>query len=714
MSVTVVFPGQGCQRAGMGADFARRYPIARETFEEAGDAVGLDLMRMCFEPDARLHLTAYTQPCVLAAEIAAYRVVVQECDLTPDLFGGHSLGEYAALVAAGAMPFADAVGLVHVRGTLMQQAVPEGQGAMAALLLDDIAASGAVQVAEAAGAEVANHNSPEQVVISGDTLSVERARLALARSHPALTFMKLKVSAPFHSSLMRPASDEFASCLRSLADRIDPARAAVVASNFTGALHRPDELLGNLVGQLAGPVRWLDNMRLLTGAERTVLEIGPRSALAKFFGAIGTTVTTITGVADLSPLTRADAASLGDPGFARAHGTRLAYAVGGLPLGITSPALVARLAGDGLLGYLGTAGLDPERVEDDVRRLRAELPAGAPWGVSVARDPHRPTLAPRTIERLLELGVDRLEVTGYAEAAPELVRYRLAGDGGPNRLLARVGDVGAAAAFLGPPPPQTVQMFYERGVIDEDQARRAADITMADDVCVDAAAPDAPPLATELTLLPAVARRRAGLAAPVRIGVAGALGTPAAVAAAFALGADFVLTGPLNQCSPEAGLSDRAKDMLAAAGPDDFTTAPAAEDGQRERVLRRGTFFPARAEKLHTLGDGGAALDPAERERIERQFLTRGLDELADAPDAPGAAPLQAALRFYLADALRRACAGEEAERLNYRIVGGPEVGEFNEAVRGTPLEPWSARHVDDIARHLMDGAAWLLQQRGQ
>jgi trans-AT polyketide synthase, acyltransferase and oxidoreductase domains len=710
MSVTVVFPGQGCQRAGMGADFARRYPIARETFEEAGDAVGLDLMRMCFEPDARLHLTAYTQPCVLAAEIAAYRVLVQECDLVPDLFGGHSLGEYAALVAAGAMPFADAVGLVHVRGTLMQQVVPEGQGAMAALLLDDIAASGAVKVAEEAGAEVANHNSPEQVVISGDTLSVERARLALARSHPALTFVKLKVSAPFHSSLMRPASEEFASCLRSLADRIDPARAAVVASNFTGELHRPDELLDNLVGQLAGPVRWLDNMRLLAGAGRTVLEIGPRSALAKFFAAIGTAVTTITGVADLSPLTRADAASLGDPGFARAHGTRLAYAVGGLPLGITSPALVARLAGDGLLGFLGTAGLDLERVEDDVRRLRAELPAGAPWGVSVARDPHRPAVAPRTIERLLELGVDRLEVTGYAEAAPELVRYRLAG-GAPNRLLARVGDVGAAAAFLGPPPPQTVQMLYERGVIDEEQARRAAGITMADDVCVDAAAPDAPPLATELTLLPAVARCRAGLAAPVRVGVAGALGTPAAVAAAFALGADFVLTGPLNQCSPEAGLGDRAKDMLAAAGPDDFTTAPAGVDGQRERVLRRGTFFPARAEKLHTLDHCGAAPDPAERERIERQFLLRGLDEVAAAADA---GPLQAALRFYLADALRRACAGDEAERLNYRIVGGPEVGEFNEAVRGTPLEPWSARHVDDIARHLMDGAARLLQQRGQ
>src|SRR5262245_38318480 len=209
----VVFPGQGAQRRGMGADFHSEYPIARATFEEASDAAGEDLARICFEADQRLRRTEYTQPCILTTQIAAYRVACTEFGLIATVFGGHSLGEYTALVAAGVLPFADAVRLVRTRGALMQRAVPEGHGAMAALILEGIEESGAVGIASAAGVEVANHNSAAQLVISGTTDSVARARRALADALPELTFVPLDVSAPFHSSLMRPVVEPFRACL---------------------------------------------------------------------------------------------------------------------------------------------------------------------------------------------------------------------------------------------------------------------------------------------------------------------------------------------------------------------------------------------------------------------------------------------------------------------------------------------------------------------
>ncbi|GIJ29512.1 polyketide biosynthesis protein PksE [Micromonospora qiuiae] len=766
----VVFPGQGSQRTGMAADYHREFETVRRTFAEASDVVGEDLRRICFEPDPRLHLTEFTQPCVLTAEVAAYRVAVAEFGLRARYFGGHSLGEYTALVAAGALPFAEAVSLVRARGALMQQAVPAGQGSMAALLLDDVADSGAVDVALATGLEVANVNSPVQIVVSGAVENLERAREALARSHPSLTFVRLKVSAPFHSSAMRPAEDEFAAELARHASRLRPDRAAAVTSNYTGDFHEPAALMSNLVRQITGPVRWLENMRTLAGTgEGQVFEIGPRAALAKFFRAYGRTAIPVTNLAEaatlLSPgrvgrapelstatgggqpvaaggslpdLTPAELTPgrLGDPGFRADHGVRWAYVVGGLAPGVTSPRLVIRLAGAGLLGYLGVDGLDPAQIKAAVGEVRAGVPAGAPWGVSVAHDPHHPALAARTIDLLRRLDVNRLEAIGFTDDITELVGYRLAGlrlvDGRPRparRLLARVSRPEVARLFLGPPPTAVVDLLRERGVLTTDEARLAAYLPVADDVCVDASATGQP---NETSLLPGIRRLRDRIAADhgwpagSRVGVAGELGTPEVVAAAFVLGADFVLTGALNMCTPEAGASALAKDMLADAGVGDFATAPAYhtfEAGGRVAVLRRGLFFPSRADKLHQLYQShtGGDMDPAERERIEKQFFGRGFDEVwaeiaADhagwdqeeirRAERDGRLRFALLCRWYLREAARRAMVGDIGDRLNFLIPGGPAVGAFNDAVRGTVLEKWADRHVDRVAEFLMLGAA--------
>ncbi|UGT67983.1 thioesterase domain-containing protein [Nocardia gipuzkoensis] len=299
---TIVFPGQGAQRTGMGADFCAEFPLARDTFAEASDAVGEDLLRICAERDPRLHRTEYTQPCVLTMEIAAYRVLSAEFGVRPVAFGGHSLGEYAALVAADVFDLADGVRLVRTRGALMQRAVPEGAGAMAALILPDIAGSGVSDLVAEAGAEVANDNSTDQLVISGGSDAIAAARVILAERLPDLRFVPLRVSAPFHSRWMRGIESEFAGHLAECAPRLRAERAVAVTSNYTGEFHRPETVTEHLVRQISAPVRWTANMRALLRSGTPRYEVGPSAPLSKFFATLGAPVTRIATVRDLRAL----------------------------------------------------------------------------------------------------------------------------------------------------------------------------------------------------------------------------------------------------------------------------------------------------------------------------------------------------------------------------------------------------------------------------
>ncbi|MGW4714321.1 thioesterase domain-containing protein [Nocardia sp. NPDC004260] len=308
MSCTIVFPGQGAQRTGMGADFCAEFPLARDTFAEASDAVGEDLLRICVERDPRLHRTEYTQPCVLTMEIATYRVLVSESGWQPVAFGGHSLGEYAALVAAGVFDLADGVRLVRTRGALMQRAVPEGAGAMAALILPGIADSGVTDLVAEAGVEVANDNSTDQLVISGERDAVSAARGVLGERFPELRFVPLRVSAPFHSRWMRGIEDEFAGHLAECAPRMRAERAVAVTSNYTGEFHRPETVAEHLVRQISAPVRWTANMRALLRSGTPRYEVGPSAPLSKFFATLDAPVTRIATVADVRALPLSKAA----------------------------------------------------------------------------------------------------------------------------------------------------------------------------------------------------------------------------------------------------------------------------------------------------------------------------------------------------------------------------------------------------------------------
>jgi [acyl-carrier-protein] S-malonyltransferase len=279
--ITFLFPGQGSQSVGMGRELAERFPAAAETFAEADEACGFPLSRLCFEgPEEELKLTENTQPAILTVSVAALRVLAAH-GVEPALAGGHSLGEWSAHVAAGTLSFADAVRAVKTRGRAMQEAVPAGQGAMAAVLSLDCArvADACAEAARETGLTVAaaNLNSPGQTVISGSLAAVEKA-VALAKAAGARRAVMLPVSAPFHCALMEPARQEVARVLAAL-DLAEPR--FPVAANVTGGLVTTAEAARDaLIRQVTGTVRWVDCEQALVGAGGTAfIEVGPGKVL---------------------------------------------------------------------------------------------------------------------------------------------------------------------------------------------------------------------------------------------------------------------------------------------------------------------------------------------------------------------------------------------------------------------------------------------------
>jgi [acyl-carrier-protein] S-malonyltransferase len=278
-NIAFLFPGQGSQAIGMGKELAEKYPLARQTFEEADDALGYKLSQFCFAgPEEQLRLTEITQPAILTASVAAHRVL-EENGLSASFVAGHSLGEYSAHVAAGTFSFADAVRTVRNRGKYMQEAVPVGSGAMAAILgldLDQVTAL----CADAAQAEVcqpANINSPGQIVISGHTAAVERA-LPLALERGGKKAVLLPVSAPFHCSLMRPAQDLLAADLGVLKFRSP--RVPVVCNVDAALVTDAEPSRDALIRQVTGPVKWEQSVRrLIERGVHTFVEVGPGKVL---------------------------------------------------------------------------------------------------------------------------------------------------------------------------------------------------------------------------------------------------------------------------------------------------------------------------------------------------------------------------------------------------------------------------------------------------
>jgi [acyl-carrier-protein] S-malonyltransferase len=291
--VAFVFPGQASQYSGMGKELADKYPVARAVFEEADKVLGFSISKICFEgTEDDLKLTANTQPAILTVSVAAFRVL-EEKRIFPDFVAGHSLGEYSALVAAGSLKFADAIGLVHKRGMYMQDAVPAGQGAMAAIMgiSPAVVQDACKRAAEGEVCSAANLNSPEQTVISGHANAIKRA-VEIASQSGAKRAVILPVSAPFHSALMMPAQEKLEKDLRTI--KFSDLQIPLVTNVDADSIRKGDEARQALIRQVCAPVRWEESMRFLLDENvRTIIEVGPGRVLTGIMRQIERSVTTL-------------------------------------------------------------------------------------------------------------------------------------------------------------------------------------------------------------------------------------------------------------------------------------------------------------------------------------------------------------------------------------------------------------------------------------
>lgn len=281
MAIACIFPGQGSQYPGMGKDLAESFAASRQVFEEVDDALGFSISRLCFEgPAEELQLTENTQPAILSVSIAAFRAMEASGFPQPDFVAGHSLGEYSALVAAGVLDLSDAVETVRARGRYMQEAVPVGVGAMAAILGADFSDIERIceSVRDGEVCSAANINAANQVVIAGHATAIDRAMEAM-KEVGAKRVVKLNVSAPFHCALMKPAQDRLAVDLQGL--EFGEGKTPVVTNVDASVTTESARLRDALIRQVSSPVRWLESMRLLIDqGVQTFVEVGPGKVLA--------------------------------------------------------------------------------------------------------------------------------------------------------------------------------------------------------------------------------------------------------------------------------------------------------------------------------------------------------------------------------------------------------------------------------------------------
>ncbi len=431
---------------------------------------------------------------------------------------------------------------------------------------------------------------------------------------------------------------------------------------------------------------------------------------------------------------------LGDRSFGEAHGVRFPYLAGEMAHGISSVELVAAMAEAEMMSLFGAGGLGHPAVERAVHTLRARLGARPNWGVNLLHSPTEPQAEERTAELLVSQAVPCVSLSAFMELTPAAVRCAAAGltvdpTGRivrPRRVMAKLSRPEVAERFLAPSPPELLRLLVERGDLSEREARLAALVPVAEDITVESDSgghTDNRPLGALLPVVRAIRDRavlRHGYQRPVRIGAAGGLGSPPAVAAAFAAGADYVVTGSINQLATEAGTSGAARKLLGGAGVADVTMAPAAdmfELGVRVQVLSRGTLFAPRAALLHRVYSDHAGLDelsPALRGRLEREVFGCPLEtawaqtaafwterdprELERAERDPK--HLMALLfRSYLGRSSGWATSGDPARTADYQIWCGPAIGAFNEWRAGSFLDGAEGLPVVQIARNLLEGA---------
>jgi trans-AT polyketide synthase/acyltransferase/oxidoreductase domain-containing protein len=442
------------------------------------------------------------------------------------------------------------------------------------------------------------------------------------------------------------------------------------------------------------------------------------------------------------------ASSLGSRVFRRRFGLNYAYVAGAMYRGIASPELVIRMGKAGLIGFFGTGGLSLDQIERGIQCIQSQLSDGESYGMNLLANYGDPNGERKTVDLYLRHNIRRVEAAAFTQMTPALVLFRLTGlrrdESGrvvcANQVIAKVSRPEVAEAFMSPAPQHIVQQLLSEGSISAAEAELGRTVPMSHDICVEADSGGHTDGAIPTVILPTMVRLRDHIlrerkyADPVCVGLAGGIGTPEAAAAAFLMGADFILTGSINQCTPEAGISEDAKRLLLEMNIQDTDYAPAGdmfEMGAKVQVLKKGVFFPARANKLYGLYshfDSLGDLPDKIQQQLQTTYFKRSfldiwndmrshleqegrLSEIRKA-ELNGKYKMSLVFRWYFHYSTQLAFAGQGDDRVNYQLHTGPALGAFNQWVKGTDLEPLANRHVDEIGKRLMIESARFINNR--
>jgi len=442
---------------------------------------------------------------------------------------------------------------------------------------------------------------------------------------------------------------------------------------------------------------------------------------------------------------------LGDPQFKKTHNLRFAYVAGAMANGITSVEMVEETGRNGMIGFFGAAGLLPNQIEAAIDLLQDRMGTRS-FGLNLIHSPTDPELEAATVDLYIRRGIKLVSASAYLNLTLPLVYYRVKGihrdnKGSvicPDKVVAKVSRIEVARKFLSPPPEKFLKILVDKNLISSEQAAFAAVIPMADDLTAEADSGGHTDNRPALTLLPTMLALRDEITAkynyvnPVRIGLAGGIATPDSTAAAFAMGAAFVLTGSINQACVESGTSDTVRRMLAEAKQADVTMAPSAdmfELGVKVQVLKRGTMFALRAAKLYELYsryDSYPEIPTSQREILQRDifrcsfqeeweqtknfFAQRDPKQIEIAENNPKHM-MALVFRSYLGRSSTWANSGDPSRKIDYQIWCGPSMGAFNQWAKGTFLEKRENRKTVTVAMNLMFGATvttrvnWLRYQ---
>lgn len=727
---TFLFPGQGAQFVGMGVDLFEEFS---ELVEGADKILGYSLKDLCLtDANNLLSNTKYTQPALYMVNALSYLKKMREGQPVPDFLIGNSLGEYNALLAAGVFSLEDGLLLVKKRSNLMSRA--NGGGMAAVIGLNEMEIVNAIEQEQLNNLiEISNYNTSTQMVISGDPNAITTIKPRLEEAG-AKRVVILDVSGAFHSRYMKEAALEFEQYLNEFEFH---APQQIVISNRYARPYDFTKIKQLLVEQIYHPVRLYDSIMYVLGqGVNEFVELGPGKTMTSMATRIKKEYE------DSKEHERAEVQSdkivscLGSEEFKKAYDVDFAYAAGGMCRGISSVAMIKKLAASRILGFLGTYRLKLHEVKVLIDQALASIEHHR-IGVNVTYDALNSKDHIDIMEYIIKTEIRNLEVSDYRMIDLSIVKYRLKSiymDKNsmlviPHKILAKASNREMAEKFCSPAPKEVVQTLYQNNEITEFEARYAKYIPMCDDLCIEYHMQGQSALGYMQTMkeMSRLLYEKYNLCHCPRIGIAGGIGNPQMIAVSFLMGADFVVTGSINQCSVEAATSNLVKDNLQSLDEMDFTYAAVSdlfEFGEKKSIVKKGSLYHIRANRLYEVYNRYNSVEeiPEDiRNLIEKKYFQKSFEAIysdiyanltMDNQKLCNEQPkykMALIFRNFLDKCFQDALDGSLVGKINYQIISSNAIVQFNHWVKDTELCDWKRRHVDIIAKRIMtEGEQYL------